>query len=346
VTDARLPDAAPTNWVDRFAPAPLRPWLKLARFDRPTGIWLLMLPGWQGIALASAMMGEWPSLTLLALFFLGSALMRSAGCAYNDIVDADIDAKVARTAMRPIPSGQISKAGGWAFLIACSLASLAILMSLNLLSLFLGIASLALVAAYPFMKRITWWPQAWLGLTFNWGVLLGFAAAQGGRASALSLAFVIGARLKGVDLTLMPEHRITLAALLLYASGVFWTLGYDTIYAVQDLEDDALAGVKSSARKLGPAAPRAVLGFYAVSFVLALGAWWFGGLGPLFLPVAVMFGYQLSRQPMRLDLNDPAGALAIFKSNTTAGLLLFIALVLGHWKFVGLLPTAALGQPQ
>ncbi len=326
MSDVRLPDAAPANWVDRHAPAVLRPWLKLGRFDRPTGIWLLMLPGWQGIALASAMLGEWPSPRLLAVFFLGSALMRAAGCAYNDIVDADIDAKVARTALRPIPAGQISKAG------------LAILLSLNLLSLFLGIASLALVAAYPFMKRVTWWPQAWLGLTFNWGALLGFAAAQGGRASGLSLALVGGAWVRGVDLALMPEHQLTLAAYLLYACGVFWTLGYDTIYAVQDLEDDALAGVKSSARKLGAAALKAVLGFYAASFALALAAWWFGHLGPLFLPAAAMFGYHLSRQPTRLNLNDPAGALAIFNSNTVAGLILFIALVLGHWKFVGLLP--------
>lgn len=333
-----LPDAAPANWVDRYAPAGLRPWLRLGRFDRPTGIWLLMLPGWQGIALASAMNGAWPSLVLLAKFFAGAALMRAAGCAYNDIVDHEIDAKVARTAGRPIPSGQIGVRAAWAFLIACSLASLAILLSLNLLSLLLGVASLVLVAAYPYMKRVTWWPQAWLGLTFNWGALLGFAAAQGGRASAVSVALVAGAWSQGVDLRLIQEHRLTVAALLLYASGIFWTLGYDTIYAVQDLEDDALAGVKSSARRLGENAPRAVLGFYAVSFALTLGVWWFGRLGPLFLPAAAMFGYHLSRQPLRIRLDDPRAALATFKSNTLAGLLLFAAIVLGHWKTVGLLP--------
>jgi len=338
MTDTRLPDAAPSNWVDRHAPARLRPWLKLGRFDRPTGIWLLMLPGWQGIALASAQSGNWPDVGLLAKFLLGAALMRAAGCAYNDIVDRDIDARVARTADRPVASGRIGLGGAWAFVVACSLISLAVLLSLNMLSLLLGILSLALVAAYPFMKRVTWWPQAWLGLTFNWGALLGYAAAQGGRASALSLALVAGAWSEGIDLRLIQEHRLTLPALLLYASGFFWTLGYDTVYAVQDLEDDALVGVKSSARRLGAAAPKAVLGFYAVSFVLALAAWWFGGLGPLFLPVAAMFGYQLSRQPVRLRLDDPAGALAVFKSNTLAGLLLFIALVLGHWKFASLLP--------
>ena len=164
-----LPDAAPANWVDRHAPAPLRPWLKLGRFDRPTGIWLLMLPGWQGVALAGAIDHRPPDARLLLLFFFGAMLMRSAGCAYNDIVDRDIDSKVARTAGRPIPSGQISVRAAWAFVVACSLASLVILLCLNPIAVVLGVASLALVAVYPFMKRITWWPQAWLGLTFNWG---------------------------------------------------------------------------------------------------------------------------------------------------------------------------------
>src|SRR5678815_3136759 len=238
---APLPDATPANWVDRYAPGPLRPWLKLGRFDRPTGIWLLMLPGWQGVALASAMAHGAPSASLLAKIFLGAALMRAAGCAYNDIVDRDIDAKVARTAGRPIPAGQIGVGQAWTFVVACCLISLAILLTLGPLAIGLGVGSLALVAAYPFMKRITWWPQAWLCLTFNWGALLGFAAASG---------------------------TITLPALLLYAAGVFWTLGYDTIYAIQDLEDDALAGVKSSARRLGAQVPRAVFGFYAVSLML------------------------------------------------------------------------------
>src|SRR5690349_18870650 len=176
-SDAPLPDAAPTNWVDAYAPASLRPWLKLGRFDRPAGIWLLMLPGWQGVALASAIDHGAPPLGLLAKIFLGAALMRAAGCAYNDIVDRDIDAKVARTAARPIPAGQIGVGQAWGFVAACCLISLAILLTLGPLAIGLGIGSLALVAAYPFMKRITWWPQAWLGLTFNWGALLGFAAA-------------------------------------------------------------------------------------------------------------------------------------------------------------------------
>ncbi|HWA61711.1 MAG TPA: UbiA family prenyltransferase [Caulobacteraceae bacterium] len=327
-----LPDAARTNWVDRYAPAGLRPWLKLGRLDRPNPMWLLILPGWQGAALLAASRGWWPDPVLLAKILLGAALMRAAGCAYNDIVDADIDAKVARTAGRPIPSGQISKKGAWAFLVGCSLLALAILLSLNVLSVLLGVGSLGLVAAYPFMKRITWWPQAWLGLTFNWGALLGYAAAQGGRPAAETLLFLATAWSKGVPMSLVLETRMGLDALLLYASGIFWTLGYDTIYAVQDLEDDALAGVKSSARRLGVMAPQAVLAFYAVTVFLALGAWWAGHLGPLAIPLIGLYGLHLARQAPRLDLNDPAGALALFKSNTLAGLVLFAALVVGRWK--------------
>ena len=302
---APLPDALPTNWVDRHAPAWAQPWLKLGRFDRPTGIWLLMLPGWQGIALAHAARGEAPSLSLLALFFLGAALMRAAGCAYNDIVDRDIDAKVARTAGRPIPAGQISVAQAWVFIAACCALSLAILLSFNRTAVVLGVASLALVGAYPFKKRITWWPQAWLGLTFNWGALLGYGAVEG---------------------------TLGWPALLLYASGVFWTLGYDTIYAVQDIEDDALAGVKSSARRLGANAPKAVFGFYVAAFALALAAAFAGGLGPLFYPPAAVYGMMLSRQAQRLRMDDPAGALALFKANTWAGVVLFVALVAGLWR--------------
>jgi 4-hydroxybenzoate polyprenyltransferase len=319
---AVLPDAAPTNWVDRHAPPLLRPWLKLGRFDRPAGIWLLMLPGWQGIALADATQGRPPDLWLLALFFLGATLMRTAGCAYNDIVDKDIDAKVARTAGRPVASGQISVPAAWTFLIACSLASLVILLSLNIVTVALGVLSLGLVAAYPFMKRITWWPQAWLGLTFNWGALLGFVAATTGPTVVEVVQAEAG---WAFSIKLAPM-------LLLYASGVFWTLGYDTIYAVQDLEDDALAGVKSSARRLGAAAPKWVLGFYAAATFLAVAAWWTAGVGPLTVPLIALFGVLLARQPRRLRLDDPAGALALFKSNTLAGLALFAAFAIGAWR--------------
>jgi len=323
-----LPDATGTNWVDRHAPEGLKPWLKLGRFDRPIGIWLLMLPGWQGIALAGAMAGDlkdaWPRyLGLLAAFALGAALMRAAGCAWNDILDRDIDAKVARTADRPIPAGQISVAQALAFIAVCCLFSLLILVHFNLTAVALGAGSLGLVALYPLMKRITWWPQAWLGLTFNWGALLGFAAASAG--APLAPALLHGEPL-GV-LVMLP-----LAPLLLYASGIFWTLGYDTIYALQDIEDDALVGVKSSARRLGDKAAAGVLAFYVIAVFLALGVWLAGGLGPLFFPPFALFAAHLSNQVRRLELDDPALALKLFKSNRQAGLLLFVALAAGLWR--------------
>jgi len=301
---APLPDAAPSNWVDRFAPASLRPWLKLGRFDRPTGIWLLMLPGWQGIALAAAEQGLRPDLRLLALFFVGAALMRAAGCAYNDIVDRDFDAQVARTAGRPIPSGQITVTQAWGFVAGCCLVSLAILLTFPPVAIALGAGSLVLVAAYPFMKRITWWPQAWLGLTFNWGALLGYAAATG---------------------------EVGPPALLLYAGGLFWTLGYDTIYAIQDLEDDALAGVKSSARRLGASAPRAVLAFYVAAVALALAAGVAADLGWGFYALAGLYAFRLVRQALKVKVDRPVLALRLFKANTHAGLILFAALVAGSF---------------
>jgi 4-hydroxybenzoate polyprenyltransferase len=305
MTTAPLPDAAPDNWVDRLAPEPLRPWLKLGRFDRPAGIWLLLLPGWQAIALAGAMRGRWPDPRLLAAFAIGAALMRAAGCAYNDIVDRDIDAKVARTAARPVASGRIGVRQAWAFLIGCGLVALMVLLTMGPLAILLGAASLVLVAAYPFMKRITWWPQAWLGLTFNWGALLGYAAATG---------------------------RLGWPAVLLYAAGVFWTLGYDTIYAVQDLEDDALAGVKSSARRLGKAAPTGVMVFYLLAIALVFAAGATARLGPLFPLIATLYAAHLVSQPLRLRLDDGHGALRLFNSNRDAGLILFAALIAGLWR--------------
>jgi len=299
---APLPDARASNWVDRFAPRPLRPWLKLGRFDRPAGVWLLMLPGWQGVALASAMDLKAPDWLLLVKIALGAVVMRAAGCAYNDIVDRDIDAQVARTAGRPIPSGQISVRQAWIFVIALSLIGLAILLTLTFTAILLGLASLALVAAYPFMKRITWWPQIWLGLTFNWGVLLGAAAVDGG---------------------------IGLQPIVLYLSGVFWTLGYDTIYALQDIEDDALVGVKSSARALGHGVRRGVALFYAACGGFALLAAWWGGLGFPFYVLWAFFVAHLAWQAFRLRTGDSILALDLFRSNRDAGLLLVLALALG-----------------
>jgi 4-hydroxybenzoate polyprenyltransferase len=326
---APLPDAVPWNWVDAYAPPPLRPWLKLGRFDRPTGIWLLMLPGWQGIALADAMQGRWPSPVLLGLFFLGAALMRTAGCAFNDVVDRDIDAKVARTAARPVASGQITVRQAWAFIVGCSLVSLVILLLLPPVCWLLGIASLGLVAAYPFMKRITWWPQAWLGLTFNWGALMGYAAAFGYGVLLLPPMDPISARLDILTFQLQRILPNAGPALLLYAGGVFWTLGYDTIYAIQDLEDDALAGVKSSARRLGRQAPRAIAGFYLVAIACAFFAGATAGLGLMFDLVLLAYAIHLGLQARRVRIEDGALALRLFKSNTWAGLILFAALALG-----------------
>ncbi len=309
MTAAPLPDARPDNWVDRYAPRTLRPWLKLARFDRPIGTWLLMLPGWQAVAMAGAEQGKGPDFRLLLLIAVGALVMRGAGCAYNDIVDRDYDAQVARTAMRPIPSGQISVKGAFAYLAGLSLIGLLILMSLKPLAIALGVGSLLLVAAYPFMKRITWWPQAWLGLTFNWGAPLGYAAATG---------------------------HFGWQAVLLYASGFFWTLGYDTIYAVQDMEDDALVGVKSSARRLGAKAPRGVAVFYLVCVLLAGAAAAVAHLGPLVLPFLIAYAVHLLWQARSLRVDDGALALKLFKSNREAGLILFLGLVAGLWRHGGL----------
>jgi len=299
-----LPDAG-RNWVDDRAPEGLKPWLKLGRFDRPIGIWLLLLPGWQGIALALAAAQRMPDLYDLWLFIgfgLGACLMRAAGCAFNDIVDRDIDAKVTRTAGRPIPSGRISVKQAWGFVVGCSLLALLILLTLNLTVILLGVGSLALVAAYPFMKRITWWPQAWLGLTFNWGALMGFAAADG---------------------------ALAVPALLLWIGGVFWTLGYDTLYALQDIEDDAMVGVKSTARRLGKDVKVGVGLFYGMAFLFAGLAGVAAGLWLPFFVMIVGYAVHLAWQVRRLKADDGALALRLFKSNREAGLILLAAIALG-----------------
>jgi 4-hydroxybenzoate polyprenyltransferase len=333
-----LPDARPLNWVDRHAPEGLKPWLKLGRFDRPIGIWLLMLPGWQGVALAFAERGtpiDWRAFAVLMVkFAIGATLMRAAGCAYNDIVDRDIDAKVARTADRPLASGRIKVKQAWAFVVGCALISLVVLLSFSPPAVLLGIGSLALVAIYPFMKRITWWPQAWLGLTFNWGALLGYAAAQGGASSLWWLSAQLTGAGAGAATPQVsaPGGFLSLSAVLLYASGFFWTLGYDTIYALQDIEDDAMVGVKSTARRLGRHVPVAVLVFYGLTTFLALSLWLPSGLGVMYFPFLALFALHLASQVRRLKLDDPALALRLFKSNQIAGLVLFAGLVAGSWR--------------
>lgn len=303
IMTAAPPDAVKGNWVDRHAPARARPYLRLMRADRPIGTWLLLIPCWQGLALGAIAAPPAPATALwhALLFAAGAIVMRGAGCAYNDIADRDFDARVARTALRPIPSGQISVKKAWAFLIVLSLAGLALLLQFNALTVMLGVCSLALVAVYPFMKRVTWWPQAWLGLTFNWGALVGYSSVTG---------------------------EIGVPALLLYASGVAWTLGYDTIYAHQDKEDDALIGVKSSARRLGAATGPALIGFYGAAVLLAMLAYWLGK-GPLaglllFLPAAAHFFWQVRAT----DIDNPESCLTVFRSNREAGLLVLAPFLL------------------
>lgn len=337
LSDTPLPDAG-KNWVDTRAPERLKPWLKLGRFDRPIGIWLLLLPGWQGIALAIAAAGRIPTLHDLWLFVgfgIGACLMRAAGCAFNDIVDRDIDLKVARTAARPVASGRISVRQAWLFLIVCSLISLAILLTLNLTAVLLGVGSLALVAAYPFMKRITWWPQAWLGLTFNWGALMGYAAASGvlpfttwasGHFKVLTGEWLTFAVAPGVN------GELALAAVLLWISGVFWTLGYDTIYALQDIEDDAMVGVKSSARRLGKGVRNGVMIFFGLATVFVGLAAFAADLGPVFYLGLLAYGAHFGWQIRTLEPDNGALALKLFRSNRGAGLILLAAIALGALK--------------
>jgi len=302
---AHLPDAAARNWVDRFAPERLRPWLRLGRFDRPIGIWLLYLPGAMGLAFATGDLREFPFYKLL-LFAIGAALMRAAGCAYNDFVDRDFDAKVERTRSRPIPAGQISPKQALLFVAGCSLVSFLILIQLGWLAIILGFVSLGLVAAYPFMKRITWWPQAWLGITFNWGFPMAVAAVA---------------------------HAVTWPAVVFYIGLIFWTLGYDTIYALQDIEDDAMIGVKSSARALGAQARAGVAVFYVLAVVLTgIGAG-LAHVSPLFFGGLLLVAGHFVMQVMRLRLGDNDLALNLFKSNRTAGLLWFVSLLAAHLRF-------------
>jgi 4-hydroxybenzoate polyprenyltransferase len=293
------------NWVDSLAPAWTRPYLRLARADRPIGSWLLLLPCWWSAALAAVAAGErWPNPMHLVLFAIGAVVMRGAGCTWNDLIDRDLDARVERTRSRPIPSGQVSVAAAVAFLVLQALIGLAVLVSLNRFAIAVGIASLAIVAAYPFMKRITWWPQITLGLAFSWGALMGWAAAFG---------------------------RLDPPALLLYAGAIAWVVGYDTIYAHQDREDDALIGIKSTARLFGERTRPALAGFYALAVVLIALALVAAGAGAIALIGLALFGAHLAWQVGRLDVNDPALCLTLFKSNRDAGLLLFAGLVLDAW---------------
>ncbi len=308
----RVADAPSGNWVYRLLPRAFWPYAQLARWDRPIGWWLLLWPCWWSLALAAGQdaLIDWPTfITALALFWLGAVAMRGAGCTYNDMVDVNIDARVARTASRPIPSGRVSRAGALMFVAAQVLTGFLVLLCLCLLNwsangfntfaFVLASASLAVVAAYPFAKRVTDWPQFVLGLAFSWGALLGWAVLEG---------------------------TVAAPAVWLYCGAVLWTIGYDTIYAHQDREDDALIGVRSTARLFGERTKAAIIVLYgatvlllAVAFMTANSGW------PAYVGLLVASAH-MTRQLMRLNIDDGDACLTIFKSNRDLGWIVFAGL--------------------
>lgn len=287
------------GWVARF-PDRWRPYLLLARLDRPIGAWLLFLPGLWGILLGRTTVGE--SIRLIILFGIGSVVMRSAGCVVNDLWDRDIDRKVARTAGRPLASGALRARHALAFLAVLLAIGLAILLQLNRLSQILGVASLVLVGLYPLAKRVTWWPQLMMGFTFGYGAPMGYAAATG---------------------------RLDAAWVALYVAAILWDLGFDTIYAHQDREDDALIGVRSTARLFGERTRPFLAACYAAAVVALLIAGWLAGVGPWFFPVMILPAALLARQVIALDINDPALCLRLFRANREVGLAIGLAILAG-----------------
>jgi 4-hydroxybenzoate polyprenyltransferase len=295
-TDIRHGDRV-ARWLPHWA----EPYARLARLDRPIGTWLLLFPAWWGIALASSGL---PDPVLLLLFAVGAVAMRGAGCTLNDIADRHYDGRVARTRLRPLPSGRVTVRQAVVFMLAQLAVGAAILLSLDRLTIVLGVAVLALIGTYPFMKRVTWWPQLFLGLNFNWGALIGWAAVAG------SLAW---------------------PAVLLYFGGIFWTLGYDTIYAHQDKEDDARIGVKSSALALGPRTRPFLFAFYAAATLLWGAGGAAAGVGAAFWAFLVAAAVQLLWQAARVDIDDPVDCLGKFRSNRIVGWLVFAGIIAGHF---------------
>lgn len=300
--DTVTTDAKTNSWVNRL-PYRVRPYARMMRLDRSIGSWLLFLPCFWSLSLAASQRGAWPPLDLVILFALGSIIMRGAGCVYNDIVDRNLDKKVERTRNRPLAAGTISLANAWVFLFLLCSGGLIILLQLDIAAIALGLMSVGLVALYPFMKRITWWPQLFLGLTFNWGVLMGYAAYAG---------------------------SLKMEAISLYIACIFWTLGYDTIYAHQDREDDALAGIKSSALWLGQRTRPAVGLFYAIT---ALGLLSTAVLAELNWPAYLLIlpgMVHLFWQIRNLDIDNPSQCLYLFKSNRGFGLIIAFAFLAGQ----------------
>jgi 4-hydroxybenzoate polyprenyltransferase len=301
----RVADAPPGNWVDRHLPSRLRPFARLSRLDRPIGWWLLLLPCWWSSALAADAAGAaYPSPWHMLLFLIGAVAMRGAGCTYNDIVDRDIDARVARTRSRPLPSGQVTVRQARVWLVVQALIGLAVLLQFNRFAVAVGVASLVLVAIYPFMKRFTDWPQLFLGLAFSWGALMGWAAAYG---------------------------SLDWPPLVLYAGGILWTIGYDTIYALQDKEDDALIGVRSTARLFGvQTKPALAIFFGGATAALAL-AFGLAGVGLFGFAGLALGALHLAWQVATVEPGNTANALARFRSNRDYGLILLAGLLIDAW---------------
>ncbi len=303
-----MPDRSPSDiprggWVDRFAPRSAHPYIRLARLDRPIGSWLLLFPCWWAIAFASSNPLTTDFAALFVLFGVGAVVMRGAGCTYNDICDRDLDALVARTRDRPLPAGEVTVLQAGLFMAALLAIGLAVLINFNNFAIGVGVASLTLVFTYPLMKRVTFWPQFFLGLAFNWGALLGWAAVR------MELAW---------------------PAALLYAAGIFWTLGYDTIYAHQDRPDDPAAGIKSTARRLGLGSKPWLYGFYAATiFFLALTGHAIGLGWPYWLGLG-LGAIQLAWQVWDVDIDDSPDCLRKFKSNRLFGWLIFFGATAAH----------------
>jgi 4-hydroxybenzoate polyprenyltransferase len=290
-----VPDSERRGFIGALPPR-LRPFASLMRLDRPIGSWLLYWPCAWGVALA----GVRGRSDLFLWLALGAFAMRSAGCVYNDIVDRDLDRRVERTRLRPLASRRVSVNAAWALVAVLCLAGLAVLLQLGRTAQLVALGSIALVAAYPFMKRLTWWPQAWLGLVFSWGALVGWPAVTG---------------------------EVGVPAMWLYAGSVAWVIGYDTLYAIQDMDDDALVGVKSSARRLGDAAPLGIGIFYTLAIALWGAAIWSVRPDWVALLALLPAALHLANQALRADPKDGEGALALFRSNRSCGLLLFLGML-------------------
>jgi 4-hydroxybenzoate polyprenyltransferase len=306
-SDGKVADAPRGNWVDRLLPSRARPYARLARLDRPIGWWLLLWPCWWSSALATNYVeAPVPVLPHLLLFLVGAIVMRGAGCTYNDIVDRKIDAAVARTRSRPIPSGQVSVAGAFVFMILLALIGLVVLLQFDPFTILLGIASLGSIVIYPFLKRFTNWPQIGLGISFSWGALMGWSALFG---------------------------DVDLPAIVLYLGCIFWVIGYDTIYALQDKEDDTLAGVRSTARLFGRGAKRLIAVSYVAATLLFAVSFWLADTDIIAFVGLALGTAHLAWQVNTLDTENPDRCLRLFRSNRDYGWILFLGILVDGMVF-------------